>query len=136
MGDGIRGIKMDFFDFFFPEQAQAAYLRQIAEQKVGAGMAAARSSDDVATLKSDVRFLTLVLATVIKRLAETKTMSLADLQDLMDQVDSSDGVSDAGLEPGVLRGMLGVLKHDFSSEADADMKVFENIAELHRRYRT
>lgn len=127
---------MDFFDFFFPEQAQAAYLRQIAEQKARAIPAATRETDDVATLKSDVKFLTLVLATVIKRLAETKTMSLADVQDLMDDVDSIDGVADAGLEPGVLRGMLGVLKHDVSPESDADMKVFENIAELHRRYRT
>lgn len=108
---------MDLFDFFFPEQAEAAHLRRISSslsrQHATSGEAAAtarEASGQVAELRSDVRFLSLVLATILRRLAETETMSLADVKDLVDDIDRLDGLPDGGLDPGVLRGMLGVMK--------------------------
>lgn len=128
---------MDLFDFFFPEQAQAAHLRKIASRQAlssAALSAGVHRSDELATLKADVRFLALVLTVVLKRLAETKTMSLADVQDLVDDVDSLDGSADGGLDPEVLRGLLGVLNRTQHADA-SDEEAFRVIAELDRRYR-
>lgn len=110
---------MDMFDFFFPEQAQAHHLRQLARQQSLHASSASRASgqaSEISALRTDVKFLTLVLTAILKRLAETKTMSLADVQDLLGEIDSLDGVPDGGLDPGVLRGLLGVLKQDANQE--------------------
>ncbi|MBM4088827.1 MAG: hypothetical protein FJ276_05260 [Planctomycetes bacterium] len=132
------GFNMDLFDFFFPEQAQAAHLRKIAaRQSLGAPASSSvtQRDDDISALKSDVRFLTLVLTAILKRLTETQTMSLADVQDLLDEVDALDGIADCGLEPEILRGLLGVLKQGSETKPDSGSDVFAQIAELHRRYR-
>ena len=73
-------------------------------------MSLEKASNDVEKLRDDVNFLTLVVAALLRRLAETETASPADIQDLLDEIDGLDGVADGGLDPGVLRGMLGVLK--------------------------
>lgn len=129
---------MDLFDFFFPEQAQAAHLRRIAAKQHAFTAGSSRAATgDISALQADVNFLTLVLMTILKRLAENQTMSLADVQDLLDDVDGLDGVADGGLDPGVLRGLLGVLKQDETSPSDdaEDEQAFVSISELHRRYR-
>ena len=129
---------MDLFDFFFPEQAQATHLRKIARQQSRAPFSsgsAAGQSDEVSALRADVNFLALVLTTILKRLAETKMMSLDDVQDLIDEIDALDGVPDGGLEPGVLRGLLGVLKQDDSAETQSDNEEFRIVTTPHHRYR-
>jgi hypothetical protein len=118
----LSGEIMDLFDFFFPEQAQAQHLRTIAH-RVAAPSSAPRQSDEAAALRADVKFLTLVLCVILKRLTETKTMSLADLKDLVDEVDALDGARDGGLEPGVLRGLLGVLKQDVPAAEPGGPKI-------------
>lgn len=70
---------------------------------------------------------------ILKRLTETKTMSLADVQDLLTEVDAMDGVGDGGLEPGVLRGLLGVLKQDMNAGVrTGEQQALDKIAQLHR----
>ena len=132
----LQGINMDLFDFFFPEQAQAAHLRKIARGRSFVPMNTSSSSQsaEISALQSDVKFLTLVLTVILKRLAETETLSLSDVQDLLDDVDGLDGVADGGLDPGVLRGLLGVLREDDAVKSE-QAEAFESIAELHRRYR-
>jgi len=128
---------MDLFDFFFPEQAQATHLRKIAARQTLASarpQTSLQPSEELAALRTDVKFLTLVLAVILKRLAETKTMSLSDVQDLMKDLDGLDNVADSGLEPSVLRGLVGLLEQDQDAQA-ADANVLESIAEIHRRYR-
>ena len=124
-----RGIHMDMFDFFFPEQAEATHLRRISSslsrsQNSTRAMAntARRAADDVADLRSDVAFLTLVLAAILKRLTEKETMSLADVSDLLIDIDGLDGLPDGGLNPGVLRGMLGVLKESPQQERESGLE--------------
>jgi hypothetical protein len=141
VGKATRGIEMDLFDFFFPEQAEAAHLRRISSNLSrsqhstrAAANTAQRAADDVAELRSDVAFLTLVLAAILKRLAENETMSLADVSDLLKEMDGLDGVPDGGLNPGVLRGMLGVLRETTVQEPDADSDGF-NIDTRPTRYR-
>ena len=114
---------MDFFDFFFPEQAQATHLRNIARSSNLSTRNSSRVSgqlSDLTELREDMKFLTLVVAAIIKRLSETETMNLSDLQDLLDEIDQLDGVVDGNLEPGVLRGILGMLKEDESGNANDD----------------
>lgn len=128
---------MDFFDFLFPEQAQASHLRKIAARGNLASYAAANTAahaDEISALRTDIAFLTMVVTVILKRLAETKSLSLADVQDLLDEVDGLDGMADGGLNPGVLRGLLGVLKEDETARSE-DEKVFDQIAQLHQRYR-
>ena len=114
---------MDFFDFFFPEQAQATHLRDLARSSNLSRRTSSRVSgqlNDLTELREDMKFLTLVVAAIIKRLSETETMNLSDLQDLLDEIDQLDGVVDGNLEPGVLRGILGMLKEDESGNANDD----------------
>lgn len=129
---------MDLFDFFFPEQAQAHHLRKIARRQNRATFSSASASgqsDEVSALQADVKFLTLVLTTVLKRLSETKTMSLGDVQDLLSEIDALDGVPNDGLDPGILRGLLGVLKqdNDAKSNDDEELKIVADPLDRYRR---
>ena len=135
---------MDLYDFFFPEQAEAGHLRSISRSMARSGGAsraaqnsARRAVDEVAELRGDVRFLTLVLATILKRLAENETMSLVDLADLINEADSLDGVADGGLDLGVLRGILGVLKQETAEESESEEEQIDIVTEStwSRRYR-
>ena len=113
---------MDLFDFFFPEQAQATHLRQIARQQSFAKASTPKQKpSDVEALRADVKFLTLVVAALLRRLSETETASPGDIQDLINELDGLDGLADGGLDPGVLRGLLGVLKKaDSKSEEETE----------------
>ena len=120
---------MDLFDFFFPEQAQASHLRRIAQQRsIPSRPVAGRDhTTEIESLQDDVRFLTLVITALLRRLAEVETASLADVQDLLDEIDALDGVADGGLDPGVLRGLLGVLKASTEDQADAGDDEFKIV---------
>ena len=94
---------MDMFDFFFPEQAEATHLRRISNRlshsqisSRAAADTARRAADEVEDLRSDVAFLTLVMTAILKRLAENETMSLADVSDLLNEIDGLDGLPDGG----------------------------------------
>ena len=127
---------MDLYDFFFPEQAEAGHLRSISRSMARSGSSsraaetsARRAVDEVAELRTDVRFLSLVIATILKRLAENETMSLVDLADLINEIDGLDGVSDGGLDLGVLRGILGVLKQEIAEEAESEEEQINIVTE-------
>jgi hypothetical protein len=135
---------MDLFDFFFPEQAEASHLRRISStlsrQSATSGSAAAtarQASSEVAELRGDVKFLTLVLAAILKRLSETETMTMADVSDLVGEIDRLDGLPDGGLDPGVLRGMLGVMKQQPETPPAAGPEEIKIVTSPYRprRYR-
>ncbi|MDA7878747.1 hypothetical protein N9B45_02170 [bacterium] len=71
-------------------------------------MSSPEPSSDL-SLRQDLNFLTLVLTAILKRLDETKTLSVGDVKDLLNEVDSMDGVTDCGLPPNMLRGLLGAV---------------------------
>ena len=103
---------MDLYDFFFPEQAQATHLRKIARHLSPRALEFPMSSPEPSSdssLRQDLNFLTLVLTAILKRLDETKTLSVGDVRDLLNEVDSMDGVTDTGLPPNMLRGLLGAV---------------------------
>ena len=113
---------MDLFDFFFPDQAQAHHLRRIASrrEKPSSSRNQIQPSAEIQSLREDVNFLVLVIAAILRRSNETETASLGDVQDMIDEIDALDGVADGGLDPKVLRGLLGVLKADDNEEVDSE----------------
>ena len=113
---------MDLFDFFFPDQAQAHHLRRIASrrEKPVSTPSQIQPSAEIQSLREDVNFLVLVIAAILKRSNETEDASLGDVQDIIDEIDALDGVADGGLDPKVLRGLLGVLKAVDDEEVDSE----------------
>ena len=113
---------MDLFDFFFPDQAQAHHLRRIASrrEKPVSTRSQIQPSAEIQSLREDVNFLVLVIAAILKRSNETEDASLGDVQDIIDEIDALDGVADGGLDPKVLRGLLGVLKAVDDEEVDSE----------------
>lgn len=120
---------MDFFDFFFPEQAEAGHLRRISEQMAvdrrarnrarAARSEAGADAGRVAELEADLQFLSMTLMAVLKRLDEQELLSIADLSDLFERIDSLDGRADGGLSVDVLRGALGAVRAA-DAEASSD----------------
>lgn len=103
---------MSFFDVFFPEQAQAAHLRSIAEQSRHSRRRASRSAADIKSLESridelesDLGFVSLLLASVMGQLEERGSLSRDDLRELMREFDDADGKDDQRLDINVLRGL-------------------------------
>ena len=97
---------MSLFDFFFPEQAQAIHLREIAEQGAFREQRAARPWLDPAQrvvreqskrlefAEEDIGTLALVCESLI-RLGESKNLfTRQELLDVMNAVDMEDGKKD------------------------------------------
>ncbi|HAY80713.1 MAG TPA: hypothetical protein DCY79_12975, partial [Planctomycetaceae bacterium] len=108
---------MDLFDFMFPEQAEASHLRSISRslrtQTVAASGTRARieqTQSSVEGLREDVHFLNMVVMAIIKRLTEKETMNMADISDILEQIDHLDGVQDGGLDINSMRAVLGAVK--------------------------
>ena len=57
------------------------------------------------------------------------------MQDLLDEIDGLDGVADGGLDPGVLRGLLGVMKESNDRQGDASNEEFKIVTTSRYRRR-
>ena len=121
-----RRFILDLFDFFFPEQAQASHLRKIANNRPQTKPASVER-DKIDALRRDVNFLTLVLTSILKRLDETKTLSLGDVQDILSGVDTMDGIADNGLDPKMLRGLLGALDPETNENSSNENDEFKIV---------
>jgi len=127
---------MDMWDFFFPEIMQATHLRQVSRSlQTRRPGGTPQTSGEVRDLRDDVRFLSLVLAAILKRLSENETMSLTDVTDLLGEIDKLDGLDDAGLDPGVLRGLLGVVKQESAQAPNEDSEQIDIEATPWRPHR-
>lgn len=103
---------MSLFDFFFPEQAQAAHLRSLAQSVRTQQMMArsreiasfheerrrnfqkGRAEDRVAKLEEELAQSALVIESLISLLEEKNVFSRQDLQMRVAQIDAADGVVD------------------------------------------
>lgn len=116
---------MDLFDFMFPEQAEASHLRSISRhlrtQNISASGTRSRleaTNNSVESLREDVRFLNMVVMAIIKRLTENETMNMADISDILEQIDHLDGVQDDGLDINAMRAVLGAIKQSPSNQPE------------------
>lgn len=103
---------MSLFEFFFPEQAQAAQLRRLADQQRSSRLADRTTRSDVAQLEKriadleqDLGFTALLLGGLLDELDRKETVSRSDLAAAMQKLDSIDGVADGRLDIRILRGM-------------------------------
>lgn len=100
---------MSLFDFFFPDQAQAAQLRRIADQAArserrrNTASREAKATFDslqrqVDELRGDLGFTALVLGALVARLDEKGVVTRADLQAAMAKLDLADDLADGTLD--------------------------------------
>ncbi len=105
---------MSLFDFFFPEQAQASHLRQIAEQNQraawqhtqGAAFTDARVrelEERVWKLENDLGFVALLCGSLLKSLEAKSQLSRQELLAVMHELDASDGWIDGKMDLNTLR---------------------------------
>jgi hypothetical protein len=133
---------VDLFDFMFPEQAEASHLRSISRslrtQTVAASGTRARieqTQSSVEGLREDVHFLNMVVMAIIKRLTEKETMNMADISDILEQIDHLDGVQDGGLDINSMRAVLGAVKT--SAPADSGRGAEDELPRINvGRYRS
>ena len=71
---------MDLFDFFFPEQAQATYLRRLAEIQGRAARQAGVDQDDIDSLVRENRELRLYLTAISELLVEKGLIRPEEIQ--------------------------------------------------------
>lgn len=111
---------MSLFDLFMPEVAEATHLRRIAEslqqrsrqQSLGhatqAGPAGRlqRLEEEVEELRADNGLLTLLVLSLLKTLCEHTGATIAEVRDLLLELDLSDGKADGRIESSTIREIL------------------------------
>ena len=101
---------MSLFDFFFPDVAQAAHLRRLADATAQVGMQARLSQarghqqrlsteKRVQELESEVAQLTLVVEALIEKLVDSGTTKRDELVRKIAEIDLRDGVADGRITP-------------------------------------
>jgi len=99
---------MSLFDFFFPEQAQAAHLRRLADgtatNRIQARAARARqarskntSEQRIKELEDEVAELTIVVEALVEILDDTNSPRRVDLARKVAEIDARDGVRDGSV---------------------------------------
>jgi hypothetical protein len=108
---------MSFFDFFFPEQAQASHLRRLAEQGHAHSTALHRQrlqavqqqrqeesrtrslEQKVAQLEQDLGHAALTIEALLELLEQSGAVTREALAARIREVDARDGVADGRLTP-------------------------------------
>lgn len=108
---------MSFFDFLFPEQAQAMHLRRLADQQSRTrsnSFVNSEGADEnvyriyeleerVLHLEKDLGFVALVLGGILTTIEEKGVATRSDIWDSMRKVDGLDDFQDGQLDIDVLR---------------------------------
>lgn len=103
---------MSFFDFFFPEQAQATHLRTLARKSHFDRRRASRQSTSLSALEKrveelegDLGTVSLLLGSLMAQLEENGHLDRSDLRELIEEFDAADGKVDGRLDINVLRDL-------------------------------
>ncbi|MDF1839720.1 MAG: hypothetical protein P1V35_17780 [Planctomycetota bacterium] len=100
---------MEFFDWFFPEQAQAAHLRSLARRTQRRERRSIRNRSDinkrVDSLEDDVGYMALLLGTLIQKVDEKGLVTRAEVREAISELDAIDGVKNGRLDVNILKGM-------------------------------
>lgn len=104
---------MSLFDFFFPEQAQAAHLRSIADsarsqefqrsqeifERRRESFREARPDQRIEKLQRELEQSALVIESLISLLEDKEILTRKECQLRIAQIDSADGVVDGRITP-------------------------------------
>lgn len=96
---------MSLFDFFFPEEAQAAHLRRLADATTASNMRArvnavrvdaSRESNQkrIEELEDEVSQLTIVVEALLEKLNEKGSFTREELAAKIAEIDLRDGLAD------------------------------------------
>lgn len=100
---------MSLYDFFFPQQAAANYLRSMAKSKrfreARESRAQASLDKKIESLEADVGYLALVLGALLEKADEKGVLSRDEVRAAIAELDDIDGVEDGRLDVNILRGM-------------------------------
>ncbi|MCZ7608003.1 MAG: hypothetical protein M5U25_18475 [Planctomycetota bacterium] len=99
---------MELLDFFWPQWAQAAHLREIATALKSGGGRKTSPTRVAVDLQADINTLALVCMGLVAALIEKGVISELDLQMHLQKIDELDAQADHGLDPRLLRGALGL----------------------------
>lgn len=99
---------MELFDFFYPEQAQAAGIRNISRTMASQMRMAAVGSKASDAIREDVSFLALVTMSMVGLLVEKGVITQEEVSERIRKLDELDGVKDGKLNPDAVRGALGL----------------------------
>jgi len=102
---------MGLYEIFFPEQAQAEHLRNIATSMRRRQRSGERSSVP-AELEEDVGTLCLVLLGLVGTLVEKGVITREELLEHFRRVDTLDGAADGKVSLDALRAALGFAPPD------------------------
>jgi hypothetical protein len=99
---------MGLYELFFPEQAQADHLQEIARVQQAQLRRSIRSDTDgqsrLAALEKDMGFIALILGSILQRLDQKGIVTRDEIKQEMSALDELDGVKDGRLDVNILRG--------------------------------
>ena len=101
---------MDMMDLFFPEAAEASHLRKISKSISAHQRAASRVAQTSTDVRDDLGFLALVLLSLVGKLVEKGVLTEQELREQLEKADRLDGLADGKIDPGLLRGALGLVQ--------------------------
>jgi hypothetical protein len=96
---------MDLFDFFFPDQSQAAHLRRLADStsmsamqerisRARAERSQASANKRIEELESEVGQLTIIVEALLESISDRGILSREDIAKKLCDIDERDGVID------------------------------------------
>ncbi len=110
---------MSYFDFIFPEQAEAMHLRSLVAAVNAQTRSHIRRGKTSAQLESDMGTLALLLMALIGKLQQKGVLTQEELLASLKEVDLMDGAADGALDPTALRVKLGLAKPTIAPEPKA-----------------
>lgn len=137
---------MSLFDWFFPQQAQAAHLRSLSErthrnqksQQQNLGSLRHR----IAQLEENQGVIALVLGSLLEKLDDNGVLARGDIEAKMQEIDEYDGIKDGKLNVAVLQQLASNADSDVAFDLEVDdesvhdeiASVKQQLAELEARF--
>jgi len=100
---------MSLYNFFFPQQATADHLQQLARAQRQKSRQESRQSkfqdERIDEMEMDLGYVSLILGALLQKVDEKGVLSRAEVRETMAALDEIDGVKDGKLDINILRGL-------------------------------
>lgn len=136
---------MSLFDWFFPQQAQAAHLRNLSansqrfERKQKQNLGSLRQR--IQQLEENQGVIALVLGSLLEKLDDNGVLARGDIEAKMQEIDEYDGIKDGKLNVTALQQLASNADSDVAFDLEVDdesvrkeiASVKQQLAELEAR---
>ena len=100
---------MSLYNFFFPQQAAADHLQELAKSQKEKSREESHHSkhqdERLEELEMDLGYVSLILGALLQKVDEKGVLSRAEVRETMSALDEIDGVKDGKLDINLLRGL-------------------------------